>query len=146
MAVPPEIDFESHQSMLDAVTDDGIQLEQIPCRLQTYKMIEVALKQNWKSFRFVHCEKITQELAELAVQQNPYNGKDAPPELITLDMCYTMIEHDPMLFVDILEKFQQMDQVGDDELEELRAKADKLFSVIESGKMDTDHAEYWGMQ
>ena len=73
----------------NAVIQDGLQLIDVPTKMQTLEICKLALAQNWKAMCFVKTP--TQDLCDYAVSVNPLALQFIMPMFQTKELCLDAI-------------------------------------------------------
>ena len=101
-----------YEKWLETVSDDGLELENVPADLRTYEMCFEAINDHSGAFEFVPEELKTKELCGTVLRYDGYQLINVPEKLKTKEMCEIALENiyfwiEMCLENDVPEKFRE---------------------------------------
>ena len=82
-----------YQKWLETVSDDGLELENVPADLRTYEMCFEAINDHSGAFEFVPEELKTKELCETVLRYDGFQLINVPEKLRTKELCEIALEN-----------------------------------------------------
>ena len=125
-----------YQKWLETVSDDGLELENVPADLRTYEMCFEAINDHSGALEFVPEEHKTKELCELAVSTSGWALEFVPIDMRTPELCEIAVKEDgfALEFVpEELKTFEFCDMVVDSFIIKESEYADIVSKMILSG-------------
>ena len=81
-----------YEKWLETVSDDGLELENVPADLRTYEMCFEAINDHSGALEFVPEEHKTKELCETVLRYDGFALEFVPEELKTFEFCDMVVD------------------------------------------------------